>query len=29
VRDAAIADGWARLHPPERDALIEAGLAPQ
>lgn len=28
VRDAAIADGWERLHPPERAALADAGLSP-
>jgi hypothetical protein len=28
VRDAAIADGWAGLFPPERDALTAVGLAP-
>jgi hypothetical protein len=29
VRDAAIAEGWGRLHPPEREALRAAGLAPE
>jgi hypothetical protein len=27
VRDAAIAGGWARLFPPERQALTDAGMA--